>query len=165
MPNIFRYSNLTNRGEYLESVPVPEGSYPDGFYLESPDVVALINGDVPRIYWIRDGVTVREMTAQEKTDLDAEIAAVFLAGNRSTAGAIKDMASAEGIQWRALALMLLDEFNDLRKRDRDRTADVAAATNLANLKTLWAARADLSDRTIAQVKTAYQNKIDAGSAD
>lgn len=66
---------------------------------------------------------------------------------------------------RAVLLVVLDEINLLRQRDVDRSADVAAATSLADLKTRWAARSALSDRTGAQLKTTVANKINAGTAD
>lgn len=66
---------------------------------------------------------------------------------------------------RAVLLVILDELNILRTRDRDRSVDVAAATTLADLKTRWAARSSLDDRTAAQGKTAVQNKLDGGSSD
>lgn len=66
---------------------------------------------------------------------------------------------------RALLLVLIDELNILRQRDRDRSADVAAAASLADLKTRWAARSALADRDITQVKPAIQNKINSGLAD
>lgn len=66
---------------------------------------------------------------------------------------------------RGILLAAIDEINLLRQRDRDRAADVAAATSLADLKTRWAARAALTDRTAAQAKTAVVNKINSGDAD
>lgn len=66
---------------------------------------------------------------------------------------------------RAAVLLLIDEINLLRQRDVDRAADVAAATNLADLKTRWAARSALAARTLAQAKTAITNHINAGDAD
>lgn len=66
---------------------------------------------------------------------------------------------------RAVILLTLDEINLLRQRETDHAADVAAATTLADLKTRWAARAAMPDRTIAQLKTAIENKINAGTAD
>lgn len=76
---------------------------------------------------------------------------------------------------RAIMLVLLDEINVtrgevnvLRKRDRDRTADIAASSSLADLKTRWAARpslSDIPDRTVDQAKTAFQNKMNSGAAD
>lgn len=66
---------------------------------------------------------------------------------------------------RAVLLTILDEINLLRQRDRDRSADVAAATSLADLKTRWAARSALSDRTPAQARTSVTNKINSGASD
>ncbi len=66
---------------------------------------------------------------------------------------------------RGAAAVLVDEINFLRARDRDRADDVAAATSLADLKVRWAARVVLTDRTLAQAKTAIQNKITDGTAD
>ena len=66
---------------------------------------------------------------------------------------------------RAVYLVALDEINLLRQRDVARSADVAASTSLADLKTRWAARAALDDRTVTQFKTAVQGKITSGLAD
>jgi hypothetical protein len=66
---------------------------------------------------------------------------------------------------RAILLTALDEINVLRQRDVDNHADVANATTLADLKTRWAARAALGDRTATQLKTAVQNKITGGTVD
>jgi hypothetical protein len=73
--------------------------------------------------------------------------------------------SAVGRAVRGAAAVLVDEINALRQRDRDRADDVAAATSLADLKVRWAARAALADRTLAQAKSAIQNKITTGVAD
>mgnify|MGYP001591433027 CR=1 FL=1 len=62
---------------------------------------------------------------------------------------------------RALVLVLLGENNVLRQRDRDRATDVAGSGSLAALKTAWAARAPLADRTAAQARTAIRSAIDA----
>lgn len=66
---------------------------------------------------------------------------------------------------RAAMLGLLDEINLLRERDRDRAVDVAAATSLADLKTRWAARSSMANRTNAQAMTFIQNKVESGAAD
>lgn len=66
---------------------------------------------------------------------------------------------------RAIVLLTVAELNVLRQRDRDRSADVAAATSLDNLKTRWAARTALADRTAAQARQAIKNFLDAGDAD
>lgn len=78
---------------------------------------------------------------------------------------ISEFQHANAILIRAILLTALDEINLLRQRDRDRSADVAAATSLADLKARWAARSSLGDRTGAQLKAAVQNKINAGTAD
>lgn len=66
---------------------------------------------------------------------------------------------------RGVALAAMDEVNVLRQRDRDRAADVAAATSLADLKTRWAARAALADRTPAQVRAAVADRAGTTDAD
>lgn len=66
---------------------------------------------------------------------------------------------------RGAALVTMDELNILRQRDVDRSADVAASTSLADLKSRWAARSALPQRAGSQIKTAIQNKINAGDAD
>src|SRR5688572_6634246 len=114
-----------------------------------------------RIYqsWVTAGgqplAAVAEPTPQEIVEHErGEGIAELLTG---TSGAAKLV--------RGILLVALDEINLLRQRDRDRSVDVAAATSLADLKTRWAARASLADRTGAQLKNAVENKIDAGSAD
>lgn len=66
---------------------------------------------------------------------------------------------------RALILVIIDQFNILFQRDRDRAVDVSNATTLADLKTRWATRPTLNDRDITQVKPAIQAKLNAGTAD
>lgn len=66
---------------------------------------------------------------------------------------------------RAVLLIVLDEINLLRERFNDIATDVAAAVSLADLKTRWAARSSLSDRTAAQLKTAAAAKLNSGAAD
>ena len=79
--------------------------------------------------------------------------------------AITSGISAHDKSLRCALALILDELNDLRKRDRDRAEDVAAAATLAALKTAWAARSTLADRTLAQAKTAFDSKIDGGTLD
>ena len=66
-------------------------------------------------------------------------------------------------QWRklmtAFADIIMDEINILRGWTIDFKAEVAAATSLANLQTRVATLPDLSDRTLAQLKTALTNRI------
>jgi len=55
--------------------------------------------------------------------------------------------------------ILKDEFNHVRGWITDFKVEVAAAANLGDLKTRIAAMPDLPDRTLAQLKTAVQNRI------
>ncbi len=66
---------------------------------------------------------------------------------------------------RATLLVALDEINLLRGRFTDIATDVAAATSLADLKTRWAARSTMPDRTPAQLKAAVTTKLNSGLAD
>ena len=66
---------------------------------------------------------------------------------------------------RAVVLITMDEINNLRQWVMSFKAAVAAATTLADLKTRVAALSDTPDRTTAQLKTAVENKINAGTAD
>lgn len=61
--------------------------------------------------------------------------------------------------YRAVASIMVDEINALRDWVTSFKAAVAAATSLADLKTRVAALNDLPDRTLAQAKTAFINKI------
>ena len=56
--------------------------------------------------------------------------------------------------------ILKDEFNLVRGWITDFKVEVAAAANLGDLKTRIAGMPDLPDRTLAQLKTAIQNRID-----
>ena len=66
---------------------------------------------------------------------------------------------------RAAAAVLVDEINVLRQWEMSLKAGIAAATSLADVKTAVAALPNLPDRTLAQAKTAIQNKITTGVAD
>lgn len=66
---------------------------------------------------------------------------------------------------RSILLIVLDEINILRQRDVNRSLDVAAATTLADLKTRWAARSSLQDRTSTQFLNAVESKINSGESD
>jgi len=59
----------------------------------------------------------------------------------------------------AFADILKDEFNLLRQWQMSFKAEVAAASNLNDLKTSVAALPGLPDRTLAQLKTAITNRI------
>ncbi len=65
--------------------------------------------------------------------------------------------------YRAVAALAIDEINTLREWIVSFQAAVAAATSLANLQTRVAALPNLPDRTLAQAKTAFINKVNSGA--
>lgn len=116
-------------------------------------------------YWRRNGNLLELKNQAERDQIDADELEARLAALRTFASQIKDASTTQGVEWRALVLMLLDEFNNIRQWLQSSKSAVAGAANLAGLKTAWAVLPDTPDRTVTQVKTVYQNKIDAKSAD
>lgn len=134
-----------------------EGSERDHTY---PDDVLLVQrptGDGP---WTYDAVN---QLAVAVTDLTPDL--------RAAAVALLTDANAQMKAMRALVLLMRDEINILRQRDVDRAADIAAFTGAAaaaaitDLKAKWAARSALTERSIAQVKGVWPNKINTPDAD
>ena len=111
------------------------------------------------------------MTAQERVDRDAAIAAVRLAEAAQAllddrADAVADLLDRRsGMLVRALADTIKDELNILRFWTRDFKDAVDAATSLATLKTSVAAMPTLGDRTLTQLRTAINNRITGGGVD
>ena len=66
---------------------------------------------------------------------------------------------------RALAEITKDEINLLRQWLVSFKAQVAAATTLADLKTRVATLPAMPDRTLAQLKTAMESRLDSGTVD
>lgn len=66
---------------------------------------------------------------------------------------------------RALALVTLEESNRTRDWLMSFKMEVAAATNLADLKTRVAGLPNRPDVSAADLKTAIRNKIDSGEVD
>lgn len=85
--------------------------------------------------------------------------------NRSLAKTFLDSTGANEKLIRAVADILKDEINILRGWITDFKTDVAAAVSLADLKVRISANPDLQDRTLVQLKTAINSKIDSGSID
>ncbi len=65
--------------------------------------------------------------------------------------------------YRAIAALAIDEINTLREWIVSFQAAVAAASSLANLQTRVAALPSLPDRTLAQAKAAFINKVNSGT--
>jgi hypothetical protein len=100
--------------------------------------------------WIADQLTAL-------LALRAQAKAVFADSN----GGIQAQAKA----MRGQTLATLDEFNVVREWIAAFKVEVAAAVSLADLKARVAGLPAMPDRTIAQIKTAIRDKIDAGVTD
>lgn len=111
------------------------------------------------------GGAVVNMTAQEQIDFDVAEAAANLTGARNGAKNQVVGTIPLPIILRALADVIRDEINIVRGWTVSFKAEVAASTNLANLQTRVATLSTLSDKTLSQLKTAINNKIDAGTVD
>lgn len=66
---------------------------------------------------------------------------------------------------RVIVLLTLGELNVLRAWDASLKAAVAASTSFADLKVRIAALSATPARTVAQLKTAVENRINAGDTD
>lgn len=163
---IFLPSDLVvpNRAkEYISSGNTPDySSNPDA--LINPDLSTLL-GTVPVKYWKRSGSFVVEMSPSEKTALDNAEAAASTLAIRTSSKSTLDGFSTNPLFQRALADIIKDEFNILRKWTRDFKVEVAAASSLADLKARIATLSTLNDRTLDQLKTAIKSRVDDGSVD
>ena len=166
MPNWAIYSTLNNRVKsWITSSPI-DPVYPVGpneGALKDPNVSQLAG--VPLIYWKQAGGALEEMTQGEKDALDAEIAAAAIAAMRS--GGITSLSDATpgGVLLRAFADITKDEINNLRQWIVLFKAQVALASNLANLQTRVATLPDMPDRTLVQLRNSIENRIDSGNVD
>ena len=114
---------------------------------------------VPQKYWKVVNRTLLPFTAQEQTDYEAEIALEALTNSR--ASAVDKIDGLDGVELRAIAGILLDEVNDPRQWITNFKIQAAAASNFTDLKTRIASLPNLPDRTLAQARTAYKNKVNA----
>jgi hypothetical protein len=102
---------------------------------------------------------VSEMTQGEKDAVDATLAATQVTDEKSGASALIDADDLHGRALRADILLTLAEINTLRSWLASFKTEVAAATNLADLKTRVAGLPAMGARTVAQLKTAFLNEI------
>lgn len=111
------------------------------------------------------------LSGAQEAQLDAAVAAHVPDPNYDlqllydAAMAELDTVQSTGLQHlRALIVLLVKELNILRKRDRDRAVDVAGAGTLQALKSAWALRPALADRTGIIARQAMRTEIAAGQA-
>lgn len=126
------------------------------------------NGVVPnaaQVHWKCSGSTVVEMSTAEKNALTSAAATAANTALRTGSKAQFDGQTETGQGLRCLAKVLLDEINTLRTRTNDIKNCVATASTLAVAKTCEANLTNLSDRTLAQAKTAIGTCVDSGVVD
>lgn len=129
--------------------------------LVNPDLSAL--DAIPQAYWKHDTGAVIEYTQAEKDTQDAAESAAADAALRD--GAKGQFSGQPGLALRAFADIIKDEINVIRTWARDYKAVVASANNFSSLKSGVAGMADLPDRTLAQLKSAIEARVDSGSVD
>ncbi len=169
MPSVVIYKHLQTPAQvtnFIISVdPTPYTGRPDvKIYHDTTNptegsVQAFIAGKLLK-YLKVSGDSVVDYTQGEKDTQDAAELAAAIAAAKAAAKTMQSALGAIERLMRAIVKLTVDEINVMRTRDRDRSADVAAATNLADLKTRWAAQSSLTDRTYNQAKTAIDTLVD-----
>lgn len=171
MPSVAIFDAQNRLKEFITSVdPSAWQARPDVLIFDDrsnpteQQIKTLLN-TVPIIYVKVNGLALEEMTVQEKSSVDAEIAAKVLADQRLGAMNILNSPESQSKAIRAFADIVKDEVNIVRQWMMSYKAEVAAATSLTNLQTRVAGLPNLSDRTLDQLKTAIINRISSGSVD
>lgn len=178
MADIARYNPVPTPNpitEYLQSVEgVNYAGQPNVLIMDdsTPARLVLWNqarglraNNISMKYWKFESGSILEMTSSEKTAVDAAEAAIADAATRLGAKQLIVGFSIQPLLLRALADILKDEINIIRGWTVSFKAQVALATTLADLKVRVATLPTLSDRTLAQLRTAIQNRIDDRSVD
>lgn len=135
----------------------------DGFiYL--PNGCSSLPAVAPK-YLKQVGGQIVEMTQAEKDSIDnAEIVAQALSVRTGAKSYLMGFSDNPLFQ-RAYADILKDEINILRQWLADLKLQVALASNFADLKTRVASLPTTPDRTLTQLRTAINNRIDSGTVD
>lgn len=143
--------------EYRTSVNTPD--FPAVDWIHNPDLSA-VTGFAPK-YWEISGDLVGLMDESERDALDSSEAQTLRDAVRAAAKAAYDSAMEEFAKaLKAVALLTQDEMNLHALKINSILDAVDAATNLADLKTRVGAINDYPQRTPAQLKTAFDNKVD-----
>jgi hypothetical protein len=165
MSDMVQYSIATTPNpvtEYRQSINTPDfEGLPNT--LINPNLSAVVGNPIK--YWKHVAGAIQLMTQGERDAVDASIAAALLLARRTGGKDYIDSVEALGIILRAVADITKDELNILRQWLAAFKVEVAAASNLADLKTRVATLPATADRTLAQLKTAIKNKIDGGTLD
>jgi hypothetical protein len=160
MANYFVYR--INGGEVL--VGSVDSQNVSGFFAQAqdPNTPDGVDLSVPKIY---DGSSVRNATAQEiayfavaKDQDDAVLA-------RSNQSGLLILGNKNGIVYKAIAEVMINEINILRRWIVSFKNQVALSSSLADLKTIISGLSDLPDRTPTQARNAVQSSIKSGNND
>ncbi len=106
-----------------------------------------------------------EMDQTEKNAVDLALLTALDMEIRSRAKSSYDGFSDLPLALRAFASITVDEINILRQWITSFKTQVSLATTLADLKTRVAGLPTVNDRTLSQLKTAIQSRIDDHSVD
>lgn len=109
--------------------------------------------------------TVRNATAQEISNFSVAANADDNIVARTSQSLLLDSNNRSGIVHKAIAQIVIDEINILRKWLRDFKVEVAASTNLANFQSRVATLSTLADRTPTQARAAIKSAISSGDND
>ena len=127
------------------------------------DQVRTLLKTVERRYIKKLGSDPVEMSPAEKVAVDDALAATNETQYRTQQKG--QFNGAQGVYLRAMVDILIKELNTLRQWDESFKAQVALASNLADLKARVAALPTMPDRTLLQAKNAIQADIDSKSVD
>lgn len=143
--------------EYRTSVNTPD--FPVVDWIHNPDL-SVVTGFAPK-YWEIRGDLVGLMDQAERDAVDAAEAQALLDAARAAAKAAYDAALEEFSKaLKAVALLTQDELNLHALKINAILDAIDGASSLSTLKTAVAAIADYPQRTPAQLKAAFDNKVD-----
>lgn len=131
-----------------------------------------VDGEIPNLNEVGGYSRVDNALVYSQAEFDAnELAkaqliiaeqASLLAAYQAQAASLIDEHTIHGIVQRAFAKIVMDELNLLRKWTRDFKTEVAAATNLADLKIRVGTLPTFADRNLGMLKTEIQTLINSG---
>ena len=127
------------------------------------DTVRNLLISIPMRYLKKLGNDPVQMSPAEQVTVDDAIAATVESQYRT--GQKANFNGPRGVYLRAFADITKDEINLLRAWITSFKVEVASASNLADLKTRVAVLPNTPPRTLAQLKTAIQTKIDGKVVD
>jgi len=147
--------------EHRTSVHTPD--FPVAQWIHGPDLSAVAG--FPNKYWIITGDLITLMDQAARDAVDAAEAAQFLLNIRAAGKeAIADQQDVN-ILIKAAFSVMVDEFNNRADLYNDLKTAITSGSNFAQVVANINALPDAPQRTLAQLKTAAENAIDAGSAD